>query len=120
MEALPIWYVSITSAKMAQFDTYSNPVAAARGAYPFVVVLQSDFTLNAPDQIIVAPLAPLNSMSNVAGRLTPIVAFQGDNYVVLVHALAGVRTRDLKERNGSMPSARNALLASIDYLFFGI
>ena len=120
MAALPIWYVSITSAKMAQFDVYANPVAAARRAYPFVVALQSDFTLNAPHQIVVAPLAPLNSMSNVAGRLTPIVAFHGGNHVVLVHALAAVRTRDLKERNGAMASARNALLAAIDYLFFGV
>jgi toxin CcdB len=119
MVALRISFANITSETMTQFDVYANPVAAARSAYPFVAVLQSDFALNARDQIV-APMAPLQSMSNVAGRLTPIVSLQGSDYVVLVHALTGVRSRELKKVNGSVASARHALLAAIDHLFFGV
>jgi hypothetical protein len=40
--------------------------------------------------------------------------------MVLVPALAGVRTRDLMKRDGSLAAARGELLAAIDYLFFGV
>jgi toxin CcdB len=104
---------------MAQFDVFVNPVAAIRRAYPFVVVLQSDFAPAAQHQII-APLVPLEAMTRVAGRLTPIVALDGLKHTVLVHALTGVRAHHLKERRGSIASARNDLLAAIDFLFFGV
>jgi toxin CcdB len=104
---------------MAQFDVFVNPIAAMRSAYPFVVVLQSDF---APDarELIVAPLAPLESTTKIAGRLTPIVALGGLKHAVQVHGLTGIPARDLRERRGSLASARNDLLAAIDYLFFGV
>jgi toxin CcdB len=104
---------------MAQFDVFVNPVAGARRAYPFVVVLQADIAQNARDQIV-APLVPLVSMPRVASRLTPIVALNGSEHVVLVPALAGMRCRDLIERRASLASARSELLSAIDYLFFGV
>ena len=104
---------------MPQFDVFANPIAAARRAYPYVVALRSDVAGDAHDQIV-APLAPRESMSTVAGRLTPIVAFQGSQHVVLVPSLAGVRSRDLSKQHGSIASARSELLAAIDYLFFGV
>lgn len=119
MAALPISFVSTTSVKMAQFDVFVNPISAARRAHPFVVLLQSDLTRDARDQLV-APLVPCASMSKIAGRLTPIVGFQESEHVVLVPAMMGVRLRDLVERCGSIASARSALLAAIDYLFFGV
>jgi toxin CcdB len=104
---------------MAQFDVFANPIAAARHAYPFVVAMQSDLTINAVDQLA-APLAPRESMPKVAGRLTPKVVIDGIEYVVLVPALSGLRSRDLQERRGSIASSRSELLAAIDYLFFGV
>ena len=104
---------------MAQFDVFVNPIGAARRAHPFVVSLQSDLTRDARDQLV-APLVPFASMTKVAGRLTPIVGFQGAEHVVLVPAMMGVRSRDLDKPCGSLASARSALLAAIDYLFFGV
>jgi len=104
---------------MAQFDVFVNPIAAARRAYPFVAVLQSDLVREAHDPIV-APLVPRQSMSKIAGRLTPIVAFQGTEHVVLVPALVGVRSSNLAQPRGSIASSRNELLAAIDYLFFGV
>ena len=110
--------VNTMSAKMAQFDIFPNPIATTRRAYPFVVVLQSDFARYAREQIV-APLVPLTSMPKVISRLTPIVALEGSEHLVLVPALTGLQARDLKERHGSIASARNEVLAAIDYLFFG-
>jgi toxin CcdB len=104
---------------MAQFDVFVNPIAAARRAYPFIVALQSDFAQYARDQIV-APLVPLALIPKIISRLTPIVAVDGSEHMVLVPAMSGVRSRDLIKRHGSIAAARSELLAAIDYLFFGV
>jgi toxin CcdB len=103
---------------MAQFDVFSNPIGAARAAYPFVVAMQSDFAWDNRD-LVVAPLVPRSSLGKIAGRLTPIVAIDESEHVVLVNGLTTVRTRDLIRRHCSIVSARSELLNAIDYLFFG-
>ena len=118
MGHLRISSVSTTSRGMAQFDVFVNPIAAARRAYPFVVVLQSDFAQYARDQIV-APLVPLPLIPKVISGLTPIVLLDGTDHMVLVPAVSGVRSRDLAERHSSIAAARSELLAAIDYLFFG-
>jgi hypothetical protein len=72
-----------------QFDVFANPIVAARKAYPYVVVLQSDATRGEGEEIV-APIAPRKSLSNAAGRLTPIVRIGSADYVVLVPALTPV------------------------------
>jgi toxin CcdB len=104
---------------MAQFDVFVNPLAIARRAYPFVVAMQSDFAAYASEQIV-APLAPKYLMSKVAGRLTPVVAVNGSEHLVLVPRLTSMRTRDLGKSVDSITSSRADLLAAIDYLFFGV
>jgi toxin CcdB len=104
---------------MAQFDVFPNPIASARRAYPFVVALQSDFAQHARQQIV-APLVQLERIPNVISRLTPIVALDDVEHMVLIPALTGMPARDLKERSGTIAFARSELLAAIDYLFFGV
>lgn len=104
---------------MAQFDVFVNPLANSRRAYPFVAAMQSDIASNASDQIV-APLAPLASMSGVAGKLTPVVSVNGMDHLVVVPRLTPIRSRDLAASISSIASARRNLLAAIDYLFFGI
>ena len=104
---------------MAQFDVFVNPIVRARRAYPFVVTLQSDLAHTARDPIV-APLVPFRLMPKVISRVTPIVALDGAEHVVLVPALTGMRSRDLTERHCSVAASRGELLAAIDYLFFGV
>jgi hypothetical protein len=56
-------------------------------------------------------------MPKIVSRLTPIVVVEGSEYLAIVPALAGVRTRDLAELSASLESARSELLAAIDFLF---
>jgi toxin CcdB len=104
---------------MAQFDVFANPIAASRRSYPFVVALQSHLAQLARHQIV-APLVPLQLIPKVVSRLTPIVAFDGTEHMVLVPAMTGMRSRDLTERYCSVAESHSELLGAIDYLFFGV
>jgi len=104
---------------MAQFEVYANPIAAARSAYPLVIVLPSEFTAGGHDTIV-APLAPRAAMGRVTGRLVPLLTVGAIDYAVIVPALTSVRARDLQTPVHSAARSRADLLAAIDYLFFGV
>jgi toxin CcdB len=110
---------SITTPMTTQFDVFSNPIGRARGAYPLVVVLQSDIARDSRERVV-APLVPRGSLPKIAGRLTPIVTIESTPHVVMIPALAVVRGADLVTRVASLADARADLLDAIDYLFFGI
>jgi toxin CcdB len=103
---------------MMQFEGFRNPISAARRAYPYLLVLQADWISEVQERIV-APVVPRESTQVATVKLTPVVAIDGREYLVLVPALTAVRARDLRESIGSFASERDALLAAIDYLFFG-
>jgi toxin CcdB len=105
--------------QVMQFDVFANPMAASRLHYPYVVVLQSDFIDGGREQIV-APLVPRKSLPAIAGRLTPIVAVESSEFVVLIPSLAGVRRHDLGVRVASLAGARTEVLGAVDLLFFGV
>lgn len=102
-----------------QFDVFVNPIIAARRAYPFVAVLQSDFAATTRDRLV-APLVSRRALTPIAGRLTPIVEIDSKECVVLVADLAGVLQRDLATPVGSLAARQADLLDAINYLFFGV
>jgi toxin CcdB len=104
---------------MAQFDVFINPLATVRRAYPFVVAMQSEFTVNGAEQLV-APIASNDYRQSSIRRVTPVVVLQGNDHVVLVPRLTVMRSRDLVEKVSSVAAARTELLAAIDYLFFGV
>ena len=104
---------------MAQFDVFVNPFESARRGYPFVVAMQSDFTINGAEQLV-APIASIEYPRSASRRLMPVVALQGNDHVVVVPRLTVIRSRDLVEKVSSIATARTELLAAIDYLFFGV
>ena len=104
---------------MAQLDVYSNPIARARRAYPFVAVLQSDLAETGRDRIV-APLAPRARMAATVGRLTPHVEVAGVEHVLLVPALTAVLAADLREARGHLLGYRDQIVAALDYLFLGV
>jgi toxin CcdB len=104
---------------MAQFDVFVNPFASVRRAYPFVVAMQSELTINGAEQLV-APIASSEYEQSTRRRLMPVVTLQGNDHVVLVPRLTVVRSRDLAEKISSIAAARTELLAAIDHLFFGV
>jgi len=104
---------------MAQFDVYANPIIQARVAYPFLLVLQSNVATGAREHIV-APLVERARLGQMAGRLTPAVDIEGVEHVALIPALANMPNRDLRKPVCCLSSHRPAILAAIDYLFFGV
>ena len=104
---------------MSQFDVFENPIARARRAYPFVVVLQADLADTGRDRIV-APLAPRARLTGSAGRLTPHVKVASVDHVLLVPSLAAVPAGDLRELRGQLAPYRNEIIAALDYLFLGV
>jgi toxin CcdB len=96
---------------MTQFEVFANPVARARASYPFVVMLQADVARRGRERAV-APVAPRAAFPVVAGRLTPIMAIERDEFVLSVQRL-GRAVASLADR-------RDDILAAIDYLFFGV
>ncbi len=104
---------------MAQFDVFVNPFASVRRAYPFVVAMQSELTINGAEQLV-APIASNDYEQSTSRRLMPVVTLQGNDHVVLVPRLTVMRSRDLTRKITSIAAARTELLAAIDHLFFGV
>jgi toxin CcdB len=104
---------------MQQFDVYANPVSSARRAYPLIICLQSDL-LSDGTEVVVAPMVPRRSLAGAAGRLTPAVAIDDQEYIVLTNSLTSVPARDLVQRTANLLAYRQQLMAAVDLLFFGI
>lgn len=104
---------------MAQFDVHPNPVPAARQAYPWVVVMQSNVAASSRSRLV-APMAPREAFAPSPGRLAPVARFVDADYVVLVPALVSIPARDLETPTGSIAAHRAELLAAIDLLFYGV
>jgi len=104
---------------MAQFDVFPNPVARARPSYPYVVILQAEVARDSRERAV-APVAPRTAFAVVAGRLTPIMNIDGDEFVVLVPSLTTVPVQGLRHAVASVVDRRDDLLAAVDYLFFGV
>lgn len=104
---------------MAQFDLFPTPVTAARAAYPFVLILQSDITAGDGDRIV-APVIDRSRLGPLAGRLTPVVGIDGRDHVVLIPALTGMPRHALLQPLRSLAEHRVELLAAVEFFFFGI
>jgi toxin CcdB len=104
---------------MAQFEVYANPVHRARGAYPFIVVLQADLAETGWERAV-APVAPSSAFPTIPGRLTPLVKIAGETFVLLVTSLTTIPTQGFGHSVASLADRREDILAAIDYLFFGL
>jgi hypothetical protein len=102
-----------------QLDVFVNPIPRARGAYPYVAVLQSDLADTGRERIV-APLAPRADVPGTAGRLTPHVSVGGVAHVLLVPAMTAIAAGDLRELRGHLGANREAIVAALDYLFLGV
>jgi toxin CcdB len=102
-----------------QLEVFTNPLARARRAFPYAVVLQSDVSAQGRERII-AFLAPRSQVAQVVGRLTPIVEFAGKEFVVLMPWMTSVPASELKTPVADISVFRDRIVDAIDWLFLGI
>ena len=104
---------------MMQLEVFANPLVRARRAFPYVVVLQSDVSVQGRERIV-AFLAPRSQVAPLAGRLTPIVDFAGKDFVVLMPWMTSVPASELRKPLADLASFRDRIVEAIDWLFLGI
>lgn len=104
---------------MSQYDVFDNPILRARQAFPFVVVLQSEWADTGRDRIV-APLVPRARMPGVVGRLTPVVKVRRVDHVLLVPRMTAVTAADLNGVRDDLSAFRDHIVAAIDFLFLGV
>lgn len=119
MDHRQIWFAPITPPATMQFDVFPNPIPAARRAYPYVTVMQSDFAETGRD-VLVAFLAPRALLPQAAGRLMPQIQVGDCDYLLLVPSLTSIRAKDLKDSIGSIDAYRTPIVNALDWLFLGI
>ena len=98
---------------MAQFDVHAN-VGHTKA---YVVELQSDLVEGLPVRVV-APLVPSGKVMPIT-RLTPMVQFRGEDYLLLTYQLASVPARDLHHPVGSLADKQDEIKLALDLLFIG-
>ena len=104
---------------MTQLEVFANPLVRARRAFPYVVVLQSDVSVQGRERIV-AFLAPRSQVAPLPGRLTPIVEFAGKEFVILMPWMTNVPASELRKPVADLAPFRDRIVDAIDWLFLGI
>jgi hypothetical protein len=99
-----------------QLEVFPNPLVRARGAYPYVVVLQADVAAAGRERIV-AFLAPHAQVGNVAGRLMPVVTVGKRSFVVMMPSMTNVPVSELRDSVGDLKAFRESILDAIDATF---
>jgi toxin CcdB len=104
---------------MTQLEVFANPLVRARRAFPYVVVLQSDISVQGRERIV-SFLAPRSQVAPLPGRLTPIVQFAGKEFIVLMPWMTNVPASELRKPVADLASFRDRIVDAVDWLFLGI
>jgi toxin CcdB len=104
---------------MTQLEVFANPLVRARRAFPYVVVLQSDVSVQGRERIV-AFLAPRSQVAPLPGRLTPIVQFAGKEFIVLLPWMTNVPASELRKPVADLAPFRDRIVDAIDWQFLGI
>jgi toxin CcdB len=103
----------------SQFSVFENRNAASRRRYPFLVDLQSDLLADVLATRLVAPVAKAAAIRRPIAALTPVVSFQGLDYVIDIPQMAAVLSKTLGSSIGSIAAYRGDLIRAIDRLVTG-
>lgn len=103
-----------------QFTLYKNKNPQTRLLYPYLLDIQVGL-LESLQTRVVAPLVKTSALQKkTIDRLTPMVTFDGQKYLVLVPQLAGIARADLGTRAGDLSRYRDDIVAALDFVFLGI
>ena len=100
-----------------QFDVVDNPDPIEAEHRPYLVVLQSDL-VSGLTSTVVAPLVPRDQMTG-AKRMNPIMSIEGREYWLATHELFAVDQRLLRGTVATLADQRDAIIASLDFVFTG-
>jgi toxin CcdB len=102
-----------------QLEVFPNPLARARRAFPYVVVLQANVAALGRERIV-AFLAARAQIGPIAGRLMPVVQVGGREFVLLMPSITNVPVTELRSPVGNLNAFRDRIVDAIDWTFLGL
>lgn len=104
---------------MPQFAVYRNQNSGSSEEFPFLVDVQAD-VLEELDTRVVIPLGKAAKLTGFPMRyLIPVVAFQGEPYLLLTPQLGGISRCELGPQAGTLAYQERAISAALDFLLRG-
>ncbi len=103
---------------MAQLDVYENPNPATREEIPYLLDVQTCLLESLASRVVV-PLVNTSAMGKAAQHLNPVFTIGQTEVVMSTAELAGIPTRLLGQKVGSLADRRNEIIAALDFLFSG-
>ena len=105
---------------MPQFVLYRNRNPASRKRFPLLLDIQSDLLVPLATRVVI-PLAPAGEARVRSMKtLTPILHFEGKDYLMLTPQIAGIPARELGQAVGDLNSDGDKIVAAMDFLLTGI
>lgn len=101
-----------------QHDLFINPNRRTRSVYPFLADLQAD--LVGGTHRVIAPLAPRAGIARGGSQLLPVVAHEGEDYLLMLTLLGALPAHLLRNAVGTVRNARFEITRGLDWLFSGI
>jgi toxin CcdB len=104
---------------MAQFTVHRNKNPRTKSTFPLIIDVQSDLLEDLRTRVVI----PLTKAAALAKRplthLTPVLSFDGEDYVLMTPQLAGIARTELGAAVGNLTDERQAILAAMDFLLTG-
>jgi toxin CcdB len=103
-----------------QYDVYRNQNSVSKKRFPFLLDVQAELLADLETRVVI-PLANRDLYSDkVLTQLTPIVQFEGGDYVLVTPQMAGVARRELGPKMGNLAQARYDIIGALDFLLTGV
>jgi toxin CcdB len=104
---------------MGQFAVHRNRNPRTKAAFPLLVDIQTDLLENLQTRVVI-PLARAATLTRrPMSNLTPVMRFEGVEFVLLTPQLAGIAAKELGTAAGDLANERQRILAAIDFLLLG-
>jgi toxin CcdB len=106
---------------MPQFTVHRNRNPATRGRAPLLLDVQAGLLAGLGTRVVI-PLIPASADARRGAlqTLTPLVSVEGRDYLLMAPQLAGIASRELGAEVADLSSARDAIVAALDFLITGI
>ena len=103
---------------MAQLDVYENPNPATQEEIPYLLDVQTSLLEGLASRVVV-PLVKASAMGKAAQHLNPRFTVGQTEVIMSAAEVAGIPTRLLGQKVGSLADRRSEIIAALDFLFSG-
>lgn len=102
-----------------QFSVYKNTNAASQAAFPFLLDVQSNL-LSELHSCVVIPLARAKTGQIAMTRLSPLVAIDGQEYVLHTAQMSSMNRKILGACVADLSAQRDVFIGALDFLISGV